>query len=139
MVYRCQECGGQHVVPRSCGNRHCPHCQGHKARQWLETQLERLLPCAYFLVTFTLPKELRRFVRSHPRECYRALFDTAAATLIELAANPKYVGSGKLGFTGVLHTWGRTLAFHPHVHFMVPGGANNKPAKANLPRWHAGH
>ena len=83
-------------MPRSCGNRHCPQCQGHKAKQWLQSQLEKLLPCVYFLVTFTLPKELRRFVRAHPRECYRAMFDAASATLTELARNAKYIGSSKL-------------------------------------------
>jgi hypothetical protein len=80
------------VVPQSCGNRHCPQCQGHKAKEWLDEQLEKLLPCPYFLITFTVPNELRRFVRSHPRECYRAMFQASAATLIELAKNPKYVG-----------------------------------------------
>ena len=120
--YRCEDCGMYHAMPQSCGNRHCPQCQGSKAKQWLQTQQERLLPCAYFLITFTVPKELRRFVRSHPRDCYRLLFDTAAASLIELATGPRYVGSRNLGFTGVLHTWGRTLCFHPHVHFIVPGG-----------------
>jgi hypothetical protein len=122
-VYRCEACGTTQVVAQSCGNRHCPQCQGHKARQWLERQLAQLLPCAYFLITFTVPQELRRLIRDHPRPCYRALFTAAAATLRELATNPKHVGSSRLGFTGVLHTWGRTLSYHPHVHFIVPGGA----------------
>jgi hypothetical protein len=122
-LYRCDACGRDHVVSQSCGNRHCPQCQGHKAKEWLDAQLEKLLPCPYFLITFTVPDELRRFVRSHPRECYRALFQASAATLIELAKNPKFVGSRRLGFTGVLHTWGRTLSYHPHAHFIVPGGA----------------
>jgi hypothetical protein len=120
-------------MPRSCGNRHCPRCQGHKAKQWLEKQLEKLLPCSYFLITFTVPKELRRFIRSHRRECYRVLFEAAAATLIELAKDPKYVGSSRLGFTGVLHSWGRSLTFHPHVHFIVPGGAISEDGEKWLP------
>lgn len=85
-------CGQRHVTCCSCGNRHCPACQGDKARQWLDTQLERLLPCPYFLVTFTVPQELRHVIRAHPRECYQALFDTAAATLIAFAQNRKYLG-----------------------------------------------
>lgn len=132
-LYRCQACGNSHAMPRSCGNRHCPRCQGHKAKQWLESQIEKLLPCAYFLITFTVPQELRRFIRAHPRECYRALFEAAAATLIELATNPRYVGSSRLGFTGVLHTWGRTLNYHPHVHFIVPGGALSEDGQNWLP------
>jgi len=120
-------------MPRSCGNRHCPQCQGHKAKQWLQSQLEKLLPCVYFLVTFTMPKELRRFVRAHPRECYRAMFDAASATLTELARNAKYIGSSKLGFTAVLHTWGRTLSYHPHIHCIVPGGAISEDGQSWLP------
>lgn len=122
-VYQCGSCGRAHYVPRSCGNRHCPQCQGAKARRWLERQQEQLLPCPYFLLTFTVPEEVRPLMRVQPRIGYSALFDAAAETLRELAANPKYVGSNRLGFTGVLHTWGRTLCFHPHVHFIVPGGA----------------
>ncbi len=131
--YRCDNCGTVHAMPQSCGNRHCPQCQGHKAKQWLEQQLQKLLPCAYFLVTFTLPRELHPLARDHPRECYRAMFDAAAATLRELASNPKYVGSSKLGFTGVLHTWGRDLNFHPHLHFIVPGGAISEDGQQWLP------
>ena len=97
VVYRCDACGREHVVPQSCGNRHCPQCQGHKAKEWLDAQLEKLLPCPYFLITFTVPKELRRFVRAHPRACYRAMFQASAATLRELAKNPKFVGSPRLG------------------------------------------
>ena len=132
-VYRCDACGTEHVMPQSCGNRHCPQCQGHKAKQWLETQLAKLLPCAYFLITFTVPQELRRLIRAHPRECYRAMFVAAAATLRELASNPKHVGSSRLGFTAVLHTWGRSLSYHPHVHFIVPGGALREDGQDWLP------
>jgi hypothetical protein len=111
------------MVPKSCGNRHCPTCQGAKAKAWLAEQQARLLPCAYFMMTFTVPAEFRAFMRSHPRECYKALFEAAYQSLMELAQDPKYLGSNKLGLTGVLHTWGRDLNYHPHVHFIVPGGA----------------
>ena len=52
---------------------------------------------------------------------YRLLFQTAAAALQELAQDPRFVG-GQIGIVGVLHTWGRDLSYHPHVHFLVPGG-----------------
>ncbi len=123
ILYRCRECLKLHEVPRSCGNRHCPTCQGEKARDWLNEQQARLLPCAYFMLTFTVPGKFRAFIRSHPRECYRALFEAAYQAMVTLAKDPKYLGSSKLGMTGVLHTWGRNLNYHPHVHFIVPGGA----------------
>ena len=132
-VYRCDACGAVHTVPQSCGNRHCPLCQGHKAKQWLEKQLDKLLPCAYFLVTFTLPKELRPLALSHPGEYYRAFFDAAVATLRELASNPKFIGSRRLGLTAVLHTWGRNLCYHPHLHCIVPGGALSQDGQEWLP------
>ena len=122
-VYRCQHCHREHSVARSCGNRHCPLCQQHKTKTWLVDQISRLLPTHYFLLTFTIPASLRSFVRSHQRACYAALFAASSATIRALSADPKYVGSSNCGFFGVLHTWGRDLNYHPHVHYVVPGGA----------------
>lgn len=123
VIFRCLHCSKLYQVPKSCGNRHCPTCQGSKAKAWLAEQQARLLPCAYFMLTFTVPAEFRAFMRSHPRECYQAIFQAAYQSLIQLARDPKYLGSDRLGMTGVLHTWGRDLNYHPHVHFIVPGGA----------------
>ena len=63
-VYQCNNCGKKHLINRSCGNRHCPQCQYHKSRQWLDAQLERRLPGGHFLLTFTMPEQLRPFCRS---------------------------------------------------------------------------
>ena len=126
VVFRCTQCAKLHQVPKSCGNRHCPTCQCAKAKDWLVEQQARLLPCAYFMITFTVPAEFRPFTRSHPRECYKAIFEAANQSLVKLARDPKYLGSSKLGMVGVLHTWGRDLSYHPHVHFIVPGGAISK-------------
>jgi Putative transposase/Transposase zinc-binding domain len=131
VLYVCESCGKTHAMGRSCGNRHCPSCQQGKTKAWLETQTARLLPCPYFLVTFTIPAELRAMVRSHQRIAYAALFDASSAALKELATNPKFVGSDHCGFFGVLHTWGRTLEYHPHVHYVVPGGG----LSADRSRW----
>lgn len=122
-VYRCKSCEKLHYIHRPCGNRHCPQCQYNKAKRWKEKQLQQLLPAPYFMLTFTVPKEIRRFIRSNPKECYRALMKASADTLTKLAKDPKYIGSSRLGMTSVLHTWGRDLNYHPHVHILVPGGA----------------
>lgn len=122
VLYHCEHCQKSHRIGRSCGNRHCPTCQQHQTDAWLKAQQERLLPCVHFLVTFTVPESLRRFVRSHPKECYEALFRASQETLRLLLADPKYLGANDVGMLGVLHTWGRTLEYHPHVHFVVPGG-----------------
>ena len=72
-------------------------------------------------------------MRSHPKECYDALMDAAAQTLITLAANPKYIGSRRIGLTAVLHTWGRDLSYNPHVHIVAPGGALSEDGLSWLP------
>jgi hypothetical protein len=126
VIYECLSCGTRHAIGRSCGNRHCPTCQQDKAKAWLENQIGRLLPCPYFLLTFTVPAGLRALVRRHQRVAYAALFEASSAAIKTLAADPKYVGTSRCGFFGVLHTWGRTLEYHPHVHYVVPGGGTSK-------------
>ena len=134
-IYRCDNCHSAHSVFRSCGNRHCPVCQNHKTRMWLDWQIKRQLPGHHFMITFTVPEQLRRLIRSHQRICYAALFKASADTLKKLSGDPKYVGGDLAGFFGVLHTWGRQLQYHPHIHYIVPGGAISR--KEN--RWHCAH
>jgi hypothetical protein len=133
VLYACDSCGRTHTVGRSCGNRHCPTCQQDKTHAWLEKQTDRLLPCPYFLVTFTLPTELRAVARAHQRVVYAALFEASSEALRALSADPKFVGTDRIGFFGVLHTWGRTLEYHPHVHYVVPGGGLSADGSSWLP------
>ena len=125
-IYQCSQCAQKHTVYRCCGNRHCPNCQYHKSRQWLQTQLDRQLPGHHFMITFTVPEKLRRFIRSHQRLGYAAMFAASSQTIKKLAADPKYIGADMPGFLGVLHTWGRQMPYHPHIHYVVPGGAFSK-------------
>lgn len=120
-LYRCGECARTHFGWHSCHHRSCPKCGAADALAWRERQQRRLLPVPYFLLTFTLPAELRTLCRSHPRLGYRLLFAESAAALQEIAASPRHLGA-ELGFLGVLHTWTRQLGYHPHVHYVVPGG-----------------
>jgi hypothetical protein len=133
VFYTCASCGHTHAMGRSCGNRHCPSCQQGKTKDWLEIQMARLLPCPYFLVTFTLPAALRAVARANQRVCYAALFEASSEALKTLAADPKYLGAKSPGFVGVLHTWGRTLEYHPHVHYLVPGGGVSEDGATWLP------
>jgi hypothetical protein len=131
-LYECDGCGQPHVVYRSCGNRHCPGCQHGKGRAWLERQRERHLPGEHFLLTFTVPEPLRAFLRRQQKIGYGALFSASAGAIKKLAADAKYIGGDLTGFFGVLHTWGRTLQYHPHIHYVVTGGALNRADG----RWH---
>ena len=120
-VYACDACADIQYSYHSCRNRHCPKCQNERAEQWLDKQQDFRLSVPYFMVTFTLPAELRSLARHHPQIIYNILFRTSAAALQELAHDPRFVG-GQIGLMGVLHTWNRDLTYHPHVHYLVPGG-----------------
>jgi hypothetical protein len=122
LVFLCDACGQVHRFYQGCVNRHCPGCQHHRGRQWLVRQLERQLPGHHFLLTFTVPKELRELLRSHQQLGYKALFAASSGAIRAVAANPRFTGGNLPGFFGVLHTWGRQLQYHPHIHYVVLGG-----------------
>jgi hypothetical protein len=132
-LYACSTCGQHHRVNHACGNRHCPQCQHHKAQQWLHHQLKQQLPGPYFLITFTVPEALRPFCRSHPTLAYQAMFKASSEALKRLAKDPRFIGTTLPGFTGILHTWGRQLQYHPHIHYIVPGGGLSANRMAWLP------
>src|SRR5580700_5511748 len=118
---RCTRCGHQAISYNSCRNRHCPRCQGNARSRWLAERRAELLPVSYFHIVFTLPNELSALALQNKRLLYDLLFRASAATLLELAGDPKHLGAD-IGFLGVLHTWGQNLQHHPHIHYVVPAG-----------------
>jgi hypothetical protein len=120
-VRACDHCGTRQYSYHSCRNRHCPKCHGQQTRRWLDRQRARLLPCAYFLLTFTLPAELRALARAHQKLVYGLLMTAAAGALLKLTADVRYLGA-RPGVLAVLHTWTRALLYHPHVHMLVTAG-----------------
>jgi hypothetical protein len=120
-VYQCDHCQQNVFSYHSCRNRSCPKCHQDQTERWLQQQRGRLLSCAYFLLTFTLPAELRPLARSHPKNIYGILMKAAADALQTLVRDPRYVGA-RIGALAVLHTWTRAMLFHPHVHMLVTAG-----------------
>jgi hypothetical protein len=129
-VYRCTSCNGTDFAYHSCHHRACPRCGGAHTAEWTMQQEERLLPVPYFLVTFTVPEQLRFVFTARPDMLHDLFFAAAGAALQEVARRPRLLGA-ELGFVGVLHTWGRQLQHHPHLHFIVPGGGLSADGK----RW----
>ena len=123
--FLCQACGREHFAPHSCGNRHCPQCQGPAAAHWLAQQEALVLPVPYFHLVFTLPHGLNPLIRQNRRALYTLLFDAASQTLLRFAQN-RFGAS--IGVTAVLHTWGQTLVDHYHLHCVVTGGGWNETA-----------
>jgi hypothetical protein len=120
-VERCDDCGHTRVWFNSCRNRHCPRCQSLARAGWIADRQADLLDCEYFHVVFTVPEAVTAIAFQNQGLVYGLLFHAAAATLRTIAADPTHLGA-QIGFVAVLHTWGQTLIFHPHLHCVVPGG-----------------
>jgi len=129
-VRRCPHCDHQEISYCSCRNRHCPKCQGSRQAQWLQARTQDLLPVPYHHIVFTLPGKLGPMALQNQRTVYGILFRAVSETLQTIALDPKHLGA-KIGFLAVLHTWGQTLALHPHLHCIVPGGG----LSADRSRW----
>jgi hypothetical protein len=118
----CDRCGLVRITYNSCRNRHCPKCQTTDTQRWLAARRAEILPVPYFHVVFTLPHHLNPIALRHPRLTYDLLFKAASSTLRAFAADPRHLG-GSAGVVAVLHTWGRNLSLHIHLHCIVTGGA----------------
>lgn len=121
-IETCNCCGATRHVYHSCRNRHCPRCQTRAKEAWLAARRREVLPVPYFHLVFTLPHALNGLVATAPRAVYELLFQAAAATLTEFAADPRHLG-GTPAFSLLLHTWKQDLGRHVHVHALVAGGA----------------
>ena len=119
-LYRC-DCGQEHYAYHSCNHRACPQCGHADATEWRDRQRRKLLPVAYYLVTFTVPAQLRQVIRSNQKSLYPLLLRESAGALRDIARDHKDLGA-HIGFLAVLQTWTRDLRYHPHVHCVVPGG-----------------
>ena len=124
----CDECGYRKISYNSCRNRHCPKCQSIARAKWVEEREAEILNVKYFHVVMTIPSELYMIAYQNQRRVYKILFKATAETLEELARDKKYLGA-EIGFMEVLHTWGQTLVYHPHIHCIVPAGGIDKIGK----------
>lgn len=127
IIVQCPDCGRFEWRAQSCGNRNCPTCQNHETSVWMNRQQNKLLPVAYFLITFTVPASVRKLAWNDQKVFFGGLFEASAGALRKLGADEKYLG-GTVGRTGELHTNSRKLDFHPHIHYIVHAGAV-EPAK----------
>jgi hypothetical protein len=130
--YRCKDCASECYIYNPCRNRHCPKCQAKARADWTDAREAELLPIPYFHVVFTLPQQVALLGLQNKKVVYDILFQSASRTLQVLAADPKHLGA-KIGILAVLHTWGQTLAAHPHVHCVVTGGGISPDGQRWIP------
>ena len=126
-VCTCEECGEEYIGYNSCRNRHCPMCQNYARENWIQKESSYLLDSKYFHIITTVPYELNELFLYNQQICYNILFKATSESILELANDPKWLGA-KVGITSILHTWGQTMEFHPHIHSIITGGGlkNNK-------------
>lgn len=127
----CESCGETEFVPHSCRNRMCPQCHRAEIDDWVAARALEILPVRYFHLTFTVPERFRRPVRQHQRELEGALIRSAAEAVQTLARDRLH---GKLGFMAAIHTWGRPMGWHPHVHILVPAVVVHDDGSFSRPR-----
>jgi hypothetical protein len=120
-VLSCPDNHVRRAMYNSCGHRFCPKCAFRKIEQWLDKQRSRLLACDHYHVIFTIPSELNELWLSNVKVMFGLLFRSVSRTLLELLEDEKYLGA-RPGIIATLHTWGRTLILHPHIHCLVTGG-----------------
>ncbi len=118
---QCSGCGHTVISYNSCRNRHCPKCQGNARIRWLQQRERELLPTRYVHAVFTMPRELAPLALQNKQVIYSLLFRASAATLLEVARDPRHLGA-EIGFFSVLHTWNQRLQHHPHVHCVIAAG-----------------
>ena len=123
----CSECGDTTIGYNSCRNRHCPMCQSYAREKWIENESKYLLDCPYFHIITTVPTDLNEIAMYNQKDFYKILDKATSESILELAKDPKWLGA-KIGITSILHTWGQTMEFHPHIHNIVTGGgiSNNE-------------
>ena len=120
-ICTCEECGEEYFGFNSCRNRHCPMCQNYAREKWIQKESSYLLDTKYFHIITTVPVELNEIFMYNKKICYNILFKATSEAILELSSDPKWLGA-KVGLTSILHTWGQTIEFHPHVHSIVTGG-----------------
>ena len=129
-VFACPDCREKVFAYHSCNHRSCPQCGSQATASWVERELQKRVGAPYFMVTFTLPQEIRPlFFGEDSREIFDLFFRAAAQSLREKLAHPRWLGAAQSGFTAVLHTWNQKLGFHPHLHFLVPAAGLDQQGK----------
>ena len=127
----CEDCGYTDLHNNSCRNRNCPNCQAVLKELWIDKRRSEVIDSPYFHVVFTVPSELNAIIYANQGLLYSLLHKCSAETLLELAADKKYLGAIP-GIIQVLHTWGQELNFHPHIHCIVSGGGLTSDKKLKV-------
>lgn len=130
-ISQCGDCGHVEIHNNSCRNRNCPNCQAVLKEIWIDARKSEVIDTPYFHVVFTVPAELNPLIYANQKLLYTLLHKCSSETLLELSSDKKYLGAAP-GIIQVLHTWGQTLNFHPHIHCIITGGGLTKDCNLKI-------
>lgn len=127
--YECPNCHNFHIVAHTCKSRFCPKC-GKKIRDKIALNVaKKLFNISHRQLVFTIPFELRKYFR-YQRKFLSDIFTWTKDVLYILLkekAKKKFKSEKRtLGFVSFLHTYGRDLKWHPHVHVLFAENYMNK-------------
>jgi len=117
----CPEGHEDKITPHSCRHRSCSICSNKGRYEWIEAEKKRLLNCPHHHVIFTLPHEYIELWQYNRKWFTKSFFKACRDTLIELLGDARYLGVTP-GILMTLHTWGRQVNMHPHIHCLVTSG-----------------
>ena len=134
MVLLCKnkECSNIEPMKQPCRDRHCNRCNNSKKLKWVKKIINDFPPLPNYHVVFTIPSELNNLAICNPKVIYNIFFNSSFYVLKKFAKDKKFFG-GKIGFFGLLHTWGQVLNYHPHIHFLVLAGGIKDNSYKRLP------
>lgn len=115
------DCNYRVIQYNSCRDRHCNKCDKSKKLKWIIARSMELLPISYYHVVSTLPQKVCNLALCNKEVVYDIFFKSVFYVINLFAEDEKYLG-GKIGFFSILHTWGQTLSYHPHLHIIVTAG-----------------
>lgn len=131
--YRCEHCDREHFAWHSCNHRLCPRCGSDATREWVADQLENRLPVDHYMLTFTLPSQLRGLCRYQAKNFLKLFFSCSAQAIKDVLKKPRHLG-GECGFIGMLQTWTQDLRLHPHIHYIVPAIGIDSKGRIKRPK-----
>ena len=105
---KCDRCGAEYRLFRSCRNRSCPLCQSEARQKWLEARRQEILPVPYLQVVFSTPPDLNVLAQYCPEEFYAAIIGAAGQAVIDVGWSELHA---QLGCQVHLQTWGQNWAY----------------------------
>jgi hypothetical protein len=121
-LYQCPNCQYEKKVAHTCKSRFCSSCGVRHTDIWIERYTSLFADCEYQHVIFSPPHEFLDYFRIGRKPYFDALYAAVNQTLADWYTIKGYVPGGMM----VMHTFGRSLSWHVHIHVLITCGGLNR-------------